>query len=1413
MVEILNIDPEANDHLRMMGPYDSTFGGKQQGLLEAAPLDAMDTAAAVWLQESVIGSFVAFAMTDEALNVYPFEKDFNPYTHFAATQSQYGDLEPEVRARHFDNVLSSDEFAARAASLRSQKQRRLDVSNGSTGGLILGGALSLIDLGTIVPFGAVTKGKPLANVAKMAFAGGAITGSEEVIIHAFQELRTADESFMNIGIGTVIGGGLGIFTSALSRSNLLNPKHPDNPLSPTQPMSMRFSAVGDPISDGVTVQKVVRDGKEVLEVVPDAAGTVRRTDAAGAQVADLAGEAVAMGKVGRTLVRGLPIGRLILATSPKAREFARKIADTGGVLTTDDIKGIARWNIEGRKAIVRASYYSLLEDFQKVVGDLRLKVAQITGTPTTRTGLALGDVARDAKQFGQDTATRFSGSEPPRGVKPTKGPLTAEEYQDVVDKSLHKQYFGVLMESDHAVALEKRFGKEAADLIIQTAQSQASKIHAYQAKLEDTMVRLGMIPEKDRLGSAYGMAQLWNARAIRSNRRSAMRFFTELFLESPADDWLMNSYKISSEDFQTLGTKAITIKGDAKNADKTYTAAQAINLRAEIMEDWSGEVKLKAEVEAEQRLAQAMEDVQAARREAVFAARDLRKNTTDIKHSTVDEAMAVYKFRQAELTKLKSEKQLVANRKKKIDTELRLLEEEQSLRMNAFIDTGKFTKIERAEVTEGERLLAGLEAQGADAAVDDINAARSLLTDADLNFQNASNTAVDFSNLSGSAGMKAALQRAYMPVYSNVISKLQERQRTLIRDANKVNSSLTRLEPKMDRLRKALLDAKASKAEATSATKMLRELKELTVKEARQAEKELKSATKAESRTSKKPAVHEYVRDLVDVLAKQQKVPSGILETAMIQSGRTKMRQIRMTPEQRQVAVDSGLLRNDVLEVLRQSNEDLGNHIALREVFGSSDPKMVLRSIEDDYNDMLVKAQTDNKSEKYIKSLERERDNRLKDVDGLWDRALGRAGMIQDPDDVLHWSMAKLRDWNFIKYGGGFLLTSITDIANVALVTGFHALTWGKISKVVKIMRDDMSHPEIHRLALMSERVLGSSRHLRMADASDPGRMMGIGDYGTKKSALTTAIDQSFNKLSQTVSIASGMQWYNTRLKALAMLEMQHNLVESVKDYSQLMMKAAAGDKTAELSIAKMSSVGLGTDQMRRIKSMMDKHPPVKTDGVFDIEMSRWLDEGDAGSDAYQDVLMALQFTANRAIMTPGIADTPLFMSKGFFKSLFQFQTYGFSIVNRFIVPGIQRGMTYGEMEAVMAFGLAASLGSVVVVGKDVIRDGKIKERSPQQWAYDVLDRAGGTAYMSPYVSGVYNAAASAFGWKETPSRYARLSQPLSVFLGPTGGTLTDIYGTGTNLMYGDGSAAGQHAMKLLPFQALLQLGNQLTDN
>ena len=267
-----------------------------------------------------------------------------------------------------------------------------------------------------------------------------------------------------------------------------------------------------------------------------------------------------------------------------------------------------------------------------------------------------------------------------------------------------------------------------------------------------------------------------------------------------------------------------------------------------------------------------------------------------------------------------------------------------------------------------------------------------------------------------------------------------------------------------------------------------------------------------------------------------------------------------------------------------------------------------------------------------------------------------------------------------------------------------------------------------------------------------------------------------------------------------------------MKQYDDLLAKASAGNKQAQLEISKLASVGIGEDQARRIAKMMEKHEPELQQGIYELEMGRWLDEGDIGNQAYDDVLFALKRVANRGVMTPGIGETPLFMSKGWGKTLMQFQTYGFVVLNRFITPALQRGISYNDMTAVMSMGLAAGLGTVVVGIKDLLRSGEIKERNAGEWAYDILDRSGYLMYLTVPAAGAFNLANVAFGLKSAPSRYATQNSQLGLMFGPSGNTISDIFGLGYGLAYGDVDQINKHGWKLAPYQIIKQVGDRIAD-
>ena len=1356
-----------------------------------------ETAGLVYQQEAVIGSTLAYGFSrDRDSNQYTFDRNFNPYAFWDSNKEEFADVESYLRVQKFHDVVNEDQFRDRAKRLRSEIEDRTRIANGSGFGMLAGAGLSIIDIGTLVPIGGwFQKGKTLAKVSKMALAGGVYTGAQEALLHMQQDLRTTTESIMNIGFGSVIGGGIGVYKSARDPSSRLHPGHPESPFHPDKPMMIGFNKAGKKMSESVVVKPVVKAGKKTFEIVKESPlGSVGAAAVKKGQ--KVVGKSM-NNPIVRTLGRAIPAIDMAMSRSKYVQDLVQKLVDTGGVLTEAMERGQAQMSVEDLAERLMYTFELHHENALVRFQSLLINLAELQGkqgdSAVEKVGRTVNAKARQAKRFAQDVVMPGSRE---KGTANDGGLFEDFEFNDLT----YKQLFDDIGEEE-LENLRGRFGDDGVTEIQRVLKENAEELHSINQRMEDLMVEKGMIREDQRMGRDYGLAQLYNPRAFRgsANRTAAIKFFTEKFLDDPSlnPEWLEETFDLTVEQFQKLG------KEEVKIGEEVFSIERGVDQRLEVLEEWSGDTQQRLVRQAEQDLDMAVAAEHTARREAVQLAAEFRSNTTKITKATVEEARAILKEKSAVVEKRKLEREALQLEAQQTDNEMRRLEAELDARMNQFHDTGKFrrkyTKERASEVEQTEDLLSTLEKEGAP--TKDIRDARTMLTEADIALENVGEDALN----------AAVIQASHQPIYNTVLAKLRGRKEVVTKRLNKLNKELEKLEPKVDALAEAVESATVKKKAARDAGPLLRKMQKEKAKIAKAARKDVKKAKKSLKKTEAQLPVHEYVRELVDKLGKQTKIPRGVLETEVFASGRTKDRQINYTNKERREAVRLGLLRNDIFSVMHSAHKDLSTRLAMREIFDTEQVSDIVRRIEDDFDQMIVEARRKGRTEKHIKSLDNEKTRMIEKTEGLWDRHLGVHALPEDPDSFIIWGMEKLRSLNFIKYGTGFIIPSMTDLSTVALTSGFHALSMDTMKAMRRTMKG-ASYEEIRRLAVASERMLQNQRLLKIADVADIKSMAGIGDKGGIKHNITSPIDRVFQSMASGTTTLSAMTLWNTQLKALAMVEMEHNFASLMMRYDDLLVAASAGKKSARLEIGKLASIGIGQEQARRIQKIMAKHQPQKTDGMYELQIHRWLDEGTNGHAAYEDVLTGLRRTAKRAVMTPGIGDTPLFMSKPFYKTLMQFQTYGFVSVNRHVLPAIQRGATYGDMESILSLAFTAALGTGVIATKDLLRHGEIKDRSASAWAYDILDRSGFLMYTTVPSAAVYNWGAWAAGSKERPSRYSQNSNQLSFLFGPTGGTMADIMGAGTNAMYGDTDAAGKHALKLAPWQSFQQIFKHIID-
>ena len=1394
------------------------------------------TAGSTWMHETVIGNGImyGFSPQDKRPGSYEFtDVKFNPFKYFVDNRDDLNDMDLHMKNGLFDGVITEAQFRDRTERLRKEMKSRNALANGSTAGMLFGGLLSFADVTAFVPY--VNVAKPLATLGKIgkiiakgansrpgkyALAGGYYSVVQEVALHQAQDLRTLQESGYNATGGVILGGAIGGGISAYKNPNsLLSPKNPSNVFSPDGKFRMGLQGIGNSLGESIVLKPVIKGGRKTYEIVAESAAGQSLSAAAVKGSDMLRAGAVKGGSVANTIVKGVgkageafvvnTIGRAspvisgLMSKSGVMRNITEHLYDLGGTLTKGHGEGEYKASVEDIANRIQSHFDTdILIKAREHFVNLQQKLAVMAGQSSSPTARAFKNLGSDLKELGADVVAGPSstGNARARELEGSNGQLRHWEFEDIIASSMYDDITQKMMDN-----LTSRFGDEGAKAVVDAARKMGDDIHDLNKMIEDLMVEKGLIDESQRMGKDYVAPQLWDGKGIRTNKSGARLFFLEVFAQKPSDDFLAD-FNLTEELFNKLGREDVTVTKADGTTDLIKAGAEGETTKLEVLEDWTGDLFRREQDAVDIAYRNAVDDEKTTRRAAVLAARELRKSTTDFKNASVDEAAAILEARIADRDTAIVKRKALKLEKQKVENEIKLAEEELKARNALPLRTKRDEQIlgkeRKGEVQEAEDLFNTLEGDS-NATKGDYDFAQRNLTDADN----------ELANVGGDARAAARQRNSTKSVTNPKIQKLRERLRNINKDLHHTDRQIKRLEPKLKSLKAKVDAAIAAKQSAILNKKLLNKAKKEFGKEAGKAKRTAKRLKRKLNKLEKGTPLGNHVEELVDKMGRRDssKSPLGMLDKELFKSNRSKTRMIKLTNEQRRRAQEIGILRSDFFGSLHEGVAEIAKRVALRQVFGhhgtdeDSIMKSLIKSVEDDYDAMIFKAKKAGKTSGYINRLEATKRRHMSYVEKGIQRQLGLLELPKDSEGVLGYLMSKSREFNYIRYGSGFLIPSITDLANVALTTGFGTVS-RKNLLALKSTINGMGNHEVRRLALALETLIHNQRNLKLNNVDDMRRSSGIGDYGTIKHYTTSTADRVLNGVSKATTHASGMHWWNTRLKMLAMIEMQHNFVNIAHKFDDLLSSASAGNKAAELEIAKMASLGLGKSEMVSVIKMMKKHPPENNDGVLELGMARWLDEGAEGQRAYQDVLSALEHTANRAVMTPGKGDVPFFMSSDYGKTLMQFQTYGFVVMTRYMLPAFQRMGTYGDMEAFLSFAMGIGLGTGVVYAKDIINRGKVKERSAGEWAYDVIDRSGYIAWLTTPSAEIMKM----FG--KTPSRFYRQKDRMSLLLGPTGGLVTDVFDLKDAVVHGDSDEVFDAVNKLTPFTLHQRIMKIITD-
>jgi len=360
-------------------------------------------------------------------------------------------------------------------------------------------------------------------------------------------------------------------------------------------------------------------------------------------------------------------------------------------------------------------------------------------------------------------------------------------------------------------------------------------------------------------------------------------------------------------------------------------------------------------------------------------------------------------------------------------------------------------------------------------------------------------------------------------------------------------------------------------------------------------------------------------------------------------------------------------LENDIESLLRSHTRTMGMDIELTKKFGSSSMDDLIKQVEDEYQRLIGETADYQLRSELAQGLK----NDLRDIRGLRDRLRGTYGASKDPHALSSRFVRVMKSFNVLTGMGSAMISSIPDIARIAMVEGF-TNAYGKgfaavFDEQARIIRT-MSKKELEKAAVAVDATLGLRAHA----------MSDIGDlFGNRY-----AIERSLNDATGMFFLMNGLNIWNQALKEIAGNVTMLRMTESI-------MKPGGWNRLTRIEKEKLLKNGIGQQDYTIMRNNIEN--------FGQKEGNEWLPNTEAWTDATQRLKFrnALNQNVERIIVTPGAGDRALWTSTEMGSLLTQFKSYGQGAMTRMLTSGLQEKDGAFWQGAFLIVGLAAMVNEI----------------------------------------------------------------------------------------------------------------------
>lgn len=476
-----------------------------------------------------------------------------------------------------------------------------------------------------------------------------------------------------------------------------------------------------------------------------------------------------------------------------------------------------------------------------------------------------------------------------------------------------------------------------------------------------------------------------------------------------------------------------------------------------------------------------------------------------------------------------------------------------------------------------------------------------------------------------------------------------------------------------------------------------------------------------------------------------------------------------------------GFLESDIDLVARQYKRTMAPEVELTRAFGRADMQDQLDEIKGDYAKLREAAKRESKSEKILNDLNKKEKQDIIDIEAVRDMLRGTYRTPDNPDAFFIRAGRVLRDANFVRMLGGMTLSAIPDLARPIAVNGFKPVGRALAALITSPKKFKLSRLEAKKAGIGLDMVL-NSRASSLAELTD------IYARNTKFERGLRSVSDGFSKITL-------MAPWNASMKQFAgVLTADRILTETAK---------LAGGSAKKSSITRLAASGIDKEMAKRIAREFKTHG----DGG-DLNLSNGHLWGD--SDALQAFQAAVLKDVDRAILTPGVAEKPLWTSSETGKLIFQFKTFASVAHSKVLVADLQ----YRDASALNGLLMAVALGGLAYGAKQLTAGRELSD-DPSKLLVESLDRSGAFGYFWDINNIIEKATRGSIGVNaaigaEPMSRYASRNI-MGSLLGPSVGTVQDIFQVTGSASQGEMTKSDIRAMrKMLPYQNLFYIRSLL---